>query len=420
MLAFEAIESGTGYAVLALLSGALVMAGFLLPQGEPKKLRESLTRSALALLVAFLIVSGFGLFLQGVKLHGGTIPPVEVLVRYLTMTRSGKVWLLQVFYGLALALITFWMARSTVSRKAVRVITLLALPLLASRSLTSHAFAVQESTAFAVTADAIHLVATGLWGGGLMALSWVLYSGIRQLGLPMAWASETVRRFSLIAIASVAILLATGLYQSWIQVGHLSALVSTTYGKILTLKLILFLGMAGLGAINLLSTKPRFLKAARQGKEEPSTAKMALIRIGAESTLALMVFLVTGLLTALPPAVHALHQAALVKNMSGSASASLTATRLQPAEGASVQILTPAPGQIFTGDQVPVQFKLLKGRRGDHVHAYVDGELMGMFLSKRGTLTGIKTGRHLLELRVVAEDHQTELDARDRIEFWVR
>ncbi|MGE5304241.1 MAG: CopD family protein [Alphaproteobacteria bacterium] len=202
--------------------------------------------------------------------------------------------------------------------------------------------------------------------------------------------------------------------------GYLNALRSTAYGEILTLKPILFVGMVGLGAINLLSTKPRFLKAARQGKEEQSTAKMALIRIGAESALALMVFLVSGVLTALPPVVCALHQAALVKNTSGSASASLTATQLQPAEGASVQIVTPAPGQIFAGDQVPLQFKLLKGTRGDHVHAYVDGELMGMFLSKKGTLTGIKPGRHLLELRVVAEGHQTELDARDRIEFWVR
>ncbi|MGE5304242.1 MAG: hypothetical protein ACM3TN_13085 [Alphaproteobacteria bacterium] len=86
---------------------------------------------------------------------------------------------------------------------------MLAIPLLASRTLTSHAAAVQESTELAETADAIHLVATGLWGGGLLALGWVLCCGTEQLGLPLAWASETVRRFSLVALASVAILLAT-------------------------------------------------------------------------------------------------------------------------------------------------------------------------------------------------------------------
>ena len=54
------------------------------------------------------------------------------------------------------------------------------------------------------------------------------------------------------------------------------------------------------------------------------------------------------------------------------------------------------------------------------MHAYIDGELMGMFLSKQGALNGIRPGIHVLELRVVAEDHQTELDARDRVEFVVK
>lgn len=95
------------------------------------------------------------------------------------------------------------------------------------------------------------------------------------------------------------------------------------------------------------------------------------------------------------------------------------AASLQPAEGASVAIITPAPGAIFSADEVPLQFTLIKGKRGEHVHAYVDGELMGMFKSDRGTLTGIAPGAHLLELRVAAKDHRTELDAVDRVEFVV-
>jgi hypothetical protein len=92
----------------------------------------------------------------------------------------------------------------------------------------------------------------------------------------------------------------------------------------------------------------------------------------------------------------------------------------KPAEGASVKILTPKPGQTFKGDQVPLQFKLVKGKKGHHVHAYVDGELMGMFESDKGTLTGIKPGKHTLELRVVADDHQTELEAKDSVHFTVK
>ena len=92
---------------------------------------------------------------------------------------------------------------------------------------------------------------------------------------------------------------------------------------------------------------------------------------------------------------------------------------LKPAEGASVEILSPKAGQSIKGDAVLLQFKMIKGKRGNHVHAYVDGELMGMFESEKGTLNGIKPGKHTLELRVVTADHNTELDATDRVDFSV-
>jgi hypothetical protein len=94
--------------------------------------------------------------------------------------------------------------------------------------------------------------------------------------------------------------------------------------------------------------------------------------------------------------------------------------KLLPAEGASVKILSPTKDQIFQKDQIPLKFKLVKGKRGHHVHAYVNGELMGMFNGQSGTLTGIKPGKHVLELRVVAEDHQSELDAIDQVFFVVK
>jgi hypothetical protein len=96
------------------------------------------------------------------------------------------------------------------------------------------------------------------------------------------------------------------------------------------------------------------------------------------------------------------------------------ASDLKPAEGAGVKILSPKKGEAIKGDQVPLQFKLVKGRQGSHVHAYVDGELMGMFATEKGTLTGIKPGAHTLELRVVATDHVTELKATDRVQFVVK
>ena len=94
------------------------------------------------------------------------------------------------------------------------------------------------------------------------------------------------------------------------------------------------------------------------------------------------------------------------------ASTKSTKTALKPAEGASIKIVLPKNGQVIKGDTVPIEFKLTKGKRGHHAHAYVDGELMGMFESAKGTLNGVKPGKHTLLLRVVADDHETELAAR--------
>jgi hypothetical protein len=92
-----------------------------------------------------------------------------------------------------------------------------------------------------------------------------------------------------------------------------------------------------------------------------------------------------------------------------------------PAEGAKVTILSPQEDQVFNGGEVPIKYKFTKGKRGSHLHVYVDGELMGMFGDpERGTLTGIPAGRHALELRAVTEDHETELEAADRVHVVAR
>lgn len=93
---------------------------------------------------------------------------------------------------------------------------------------------------------------------------------------------------------------------------------------------------------------------------------------------------------------------------------------LKPAEGASIKIISPAKGQVLKSDKVPIEYRLVKGKLGHHAHAYVDGELMGMFESEKGTLNGVKPGNHVLELRVVASDHVTELDATDKVAFTVK
>ena len=90
---------------------------------------------------------------------------------------------------------------------------------------------------------------------------------------------------------------------------------------------------------------------------------------------------------------------------------------LKPAQGAAVKITSPKAGQVIKGDAVPLEYKLTKGKVGEHVHAYLDGEMAGMFKGSKGTLNGLKPGSHTLELRVTTADHNTELDATDKVTF---
>jgi copper resistance protein D len=433
MFIIEAAASAITYVTLALVVGALIMAGFLLPQGEPGDFPRQLLSFAIKLLPLFIVASIVSLIIQGTKFSGGTFPTFEVLTRYMLHTQSGKIWTLRQVYALLLLAGMIWYGRTRNDLTRLRVWFILSLPLIVTRSLTSHAVAVREFTKLAVSADALHLLATAVWAGGLPILFWVLYRGTRRLHLAPSWSAETVRRFSWLALIAVALLVITGLYQSWIEVQRLDILFATPYGQVLTIKLLFFLCMGAIGAVNLLSTKPQLLHIAETKRLPNWLHKKTLRRIGSEAVLGLWVFCVTGFLTRLPPGIHSLHQSS-VGGTSGLQAYPerlnfltwlgylLTpAAKLQPAEGAKVTILAPKPGDVFHSDEVPFRYEFVKGKRGNHLHAYVDGRLMGMFSDpSNGTLTGIQPGKHSLELRVTTEDHLTELDARDRTEFVVK
>lgn len=84
----------------------------------------------------------------------------------------------------------------------------------------------------AMTSSVLHLVATGVWLGGLVALLLTL----RRASVDAL--TEVVPRFSRIAFASVTVLVVTGLYQSWRGLGSLGALTGTSYGRLLLAKLV--------------------------------------------------------------------------------------------------------------------------------------------------------------------------------------
>jgi copper transport protein len=98
----------------------------------------------------------------------------------------------------------------------------------------------------AVPVDVVHLLAVSTWVGGLVALA--------VAALPRATPDElvqAVRTFSSVAAGSVLAIVLSGGYQLWRQLGSLPALVTTTYGRLLLVKLL------GVGVILVLAAASR-------------------------------------------------------------------------------------------------------------------------------------------------------------------
>jgi copper transport protein len=92
--------------------------------------------------------------------------------------------------------------------------------------------------------DVVHLLAVAAWLGGLTALLVTLY----RADTPIE--RSAVRRFSRLAFSSVVTLVATGIYQSWRQLGSWSAFTDTTYGQLLLVKIGLVTLLVGIAWIS--------------------------------------------------------------------------------------------------------------------------------------------------------------------------
>ncbi|MBI2322862.1 MAG: CopD family protein [Chloroflexi bacterium] len=209
-------------------------------------------------------------------------------------TRFGPIWLLRVASIAALAALAVRLyPRQGWSRGAPRrPLWLLVLPagalLLLTTTLSSHAVAAAQGGPAAWLADWLHLLGASVWVGGLAALAATLPLA-RRAGL----AAALLRRFSTLALLSVAALALTGLYQAWLHVRTPSALLETPYGQALLVKLALLVAALALGAHNLLA-------ARRPAAQVP----VGRVRRAVWGELALLgaVLGAVGALTSLPPA----------------------------------------------------------------------------------------------------------------------
>ncbi len=169
--------------------------------------------------------------------------------------------------------------------------------LVATSSFSGHAL-VGRPQGLSIGNDILHLVFASVWFSGVILLAVVLPDAWR--GRPKAerlrLLAPAVTRFSMVALVSIGIVTVTGTLNSLLHVGHLRDLWVTSYGQVLSLKLLLFIGVLILGGINHMVVRNR-LKAALAAGDSAQEQDVFRRTIAAELVLALAIMAATGLMT---------------------------------------------------------------------------------------------------------------------------
>jgi putative copper resistance protein D len=206
--------------------------------------------------IAFSVLSGATwLVLATASMSGQPVADVYAqgtLWTVLSQTDFGNDWLARsvfvcVLAGLLIPLLSAAGAKPPWLKAAA---VIFAASLVGSLAWAGHAIGAQGIEGIVhPAADVLHLIAAAAWVGTLVPLALLLSMTGKNAGL-LPVARTATLRFSTLGIASVGTLLLTGMVNTWYLVGSVSALTESNYGRLLLIKLALFLTMVGVALFN--------------------------------------------------------------------------------------------------------------------------------------------------------------------------
>lgn len=239
------------FAALALLLGVVAFGALVFPRGRTNRWTRRLAWTGWIGLAAATVL---GLLLYGPYVTGLGLDEVfsSSLVGETLDQRLGAVWAIRLgLLVLALPVLVAFLRRDRdadeprpLGRWWAPAAVLLGIALAATPGLSGHASSGDWQTAAEIT-DTLHVLSMAIWLGGLVAVAAVLLPGRGAAELRTA-----LPRWSRLALGCVIVIVATGAFQTWRQVGGLEALRSTDYGRILIIKLVLFAAIMVLAAFS--------------------------------------------------------------------------------------------------------------------------------------------------------------------------
>jgi copper resistance protein D len=165
----------------------------------------------------------------------------------------------------------------------------LAVVILAASLMTDHAASRMENRLYLVTITTIHVLATGIWIGGLPFLMLSLF---RARDHTTRW--YITQRFSRSALLGVGALVLSGLALSFSYIGSVQEILGTAYGVMVSAKALMLGGLLVLGGVNFLLLRDR-----DKGNVMPRLRRLVEAEVG----IGITIILTAASLTSQPPAI---------------------------------------------------------------------------------------------------------------------
>ncbi len=286
-----ALTRFVGLALILLCVGGAAVLAFVIDGQDSRA--AGLWRTLAATGVLLALDSLAWIALTGVKAAGFEFGAVLrwPLLRDVLDTGFGQVWVGRGLFGVALAVVALFAVRQS-SEALVVTAAFLASAIAVTAALSGHA---RVEGSLAILSDSVHVLAAGVWVGGLAFLALLL---VKAGGDRWSLAVKVVPRFSTLAVASVIALVSAGVVSSILEIGSWSGLVETTYGRLVLVKVGLLLPLVALGGYNNRVSVPRLATADSVGGTRRRFARI----VATELVLMVLVVGVTAVLVAEPPA----------------------------------------------------------------------------------------------------------------------
>jgi putative copper resistance protein D len=302
----RALSTGAGLLIVGVLAMSL-LAG---PSDKPtarqwqRRLARSTRWLAALVLLSGVVVLGWQVTVVTGRADGAA--DGTAWLRLLGATQFGTVWLLR--HAILLLLAALVLLRESDESPPDWLAWRIEAGLLAAggaglAAWAGHAVGVDPGSALPALVNAVHLVATGAWLGALPALALLLVAASREDGADgRPFAVLAVRRFSTWALAVMTLIVVTGVWNAWNEVGGVPGLVGTGYGRLVLLKVALLLPVLGLAAWNRRSLLPRL------GGDGATVGRPAMRRlagfVAVEAFVGAALVVVAAVLALTPPGRH--------------------------------------------------------------------------------------------------------------------